>query len=263
MHKVRPLKNAKIEHVPINENDQYNFSSSYSLSVYSIEAVYSFIPKNACSTLRYSIAVANGFINEIADVEWIHANNETFIATQKDIAQAKYTFVVLRCPFRRVASAFLDQILEGESTFKDLNEQKLSINFHEFLLIIQSQSRNERDQHWKNQSDFLHYEKYDDYFSLELFSKAISSLEHRGLKVHDTRKIIKHDISSLKSIDGDFSKTKEIDLKKIKDDGYAPSYESLYGNSEIELVKDIYKDDIELYIEHFGEENLLFSSNNI
>ena len=80
-------------------------------------------------------------------------NNEAFNASQKEIAQAVYTFIILRCPFRRVASAFLDQILEGDSTFRDLNNQKLSINFHEFLLIIQAQNRNARDQHWRNQTD--------------------------------------------------------------------------------------------------------------
>lgn len=258
MHKIRQIKNAKTEFKSLNQNDLFKFSSSYALSVYPLDAVYSFIPKNACSTLRFSIAVANGFLNDISNIEWIHSNNETFISSQREVAQAKYTFVVLRCPFTRVASTFLDQILKGESTFKDYNEQKLSINFHEFLLIIQEQNRHQRDQHWRNQSDFLHYEKYDDYFSLEQFSEAINTLESRGLEIHDTRKTIMHDISGLKRIEGNYSKTKEIELKKIKDEGYAPKYESMFGDSEIKLVKDIFKDDIELYKNHFGENNLLF-----
>ena len=258
MSNARLLKNAKTEEVPINENDRHTFSSTYSLSIYPIDAVYTFIPKNACSTLRYSIAVANGFIDDISHIEWIHSNNETFISTQIEIAKAKYTFTILRCPYTRVASSFLDYIVSGEFTFKDLNEQKLSINFHEFLLIIESQNRNERDQHWRNQSDFLHYEKYDDYFSLEQFSEAINSLKNKGLIVQDTRNIIKHDISSLKRVDGDFSTVKDVELKKIKDDGYAPNYKSMFGNSEIELVQDIYNDDLELYKSHFGDKNLLF-----
>ena len=258
MHKIRPLKNAKTEEVPINENDRHTFSSTYSLSIYPIDAVYTFIPKNACSTLRYSIAVANGFIDDISHIEWIHSNNETFISTQIEIAKAKYTFTILRCPYTRVASSFLDYIVSGEFTFKDLNEQKLSINFHEFLLIIESQNRNERDQHWRNQSDFLHYEKYDEYFALESFSEAINSLGNRGFKVYDSRAALKHDLSNVKRAEGDFSKIKADELKKMKQEGYMPSYKSMFGDAEIELVNDIYSDDINLYKSHFGDNCLLF-----
>lgn len=258
MHKIRQIKNAKSDYGPLFNNDLYNFSLKYTQSIYAIDSIYTFIPKNACSTLRYSIARANGYINDISSIDWIHSNNEAFNASQKEIAQAVYTFIILRCPFRRVASAFLDQILEGDSTFRDLNNQKLSINFHEFLLIIQEQNRNARDQHWRNQTDFLHYEKYDEYFCVEKFPEIVSTLKLKGLEIQDTRKEINHDISGLKRIDGDFSKTKEIELKKIKDDGYAPKYESMYTNSEIELVKSIYNDDIELYMSHFDEKNLLF-----
>ena len=258
MHKIRPLRNAKLQEVPLKENKLHTFSSLFSLSIYPLDAVYTFIPKNACSTLRYSIAIANGFIDGYSNIEWIHSNNETFSSTQREIAQAKYTFTVLRCPFTRVASSFLDYIVSGEFTFKDFNEQKLSINFHEFLQIIKSQPREDRDQHWRNQSDFLHYEIYDNYFSLESFSEAISTLMDKGLAVHDTRKYIKHDISSLNRIDGDFSKIKEQDLKKIKDDGYAPNYKSMFTKTEIELVEDIYSDDLNLYESHFGNKRLLF-----
>ena len=111
MNSKRLLKNAELKagkyhHVPISQNDLFTFSSRYALSIYPIDAIYTFIPKNACSTLRYSIAIANGFLEDISEIEWIHSNNETFISTQREIALAKYTFVVLRCPYTRVASCF-------------------------------------------------------------------------------------------------------------------------------------------------------------
>ena len=124
--------------------------------------------------------------------------------------------------------------------------------------MIKSQSREERNIHWRNQSDFLHYEKYDDYFSLELFSDAILSLQKKELKVFDTRSVINHDLSNLERINGDFAKTKDLELRQIKIDGFAPNYKSMFGNSEIELVREIYNDDIELYKCHFGDKNLLF-----
>ena len=258
MTSIRRIKNAKLKNVPLSENDKYIFSSSYSLSIYPIDAVYTFIPKNACSTLRYSVAVANGFIDNLSEIDWIHSNNQTFISTQRELAKAKYTFIILRCPYTRVASCFLDLIVSGDLSFNDSNNQKLSINFYEFLLLIKSQSREERNIHWRNQSDFLHYEKYDDYFSLELFSDAILSLQKKELKVFDTRSVINHDLSNLERINGDFAKTKDLELRQIKIDGFAPHYKSMFGNSEIELVREIYNDDIELYKCHFGDKNLLF-----
>ena len=139
-----------------------------------------------------------------------------------------------------------------------MKEKKISINFHDFLSIIKSQAKVDRDEHWRNQSDFLHYQKYDEYFSLESFSKAIDLLDDHGFKVHDTREAIKNDLSSLKKVNGDFSKIKDVELKKMKNEGIVPSYKSMFGNTEIELVKDIYSDDINLYKSHFGDKDLLF-----
>lgn len=255
---TRLLKNARSLYAPTSENDKYTFSSSYCLSIYPINATYTFIPKNACSSLRFSTAVANGFLADISDIEWMHWNNQTFIASQREVCLASYSFVVLRCPYTRIASSFLDLIVESSFDFKDSTGEKLSINFNDFLSIIKSQKRAQRDQHWRNQSDFLHYEKYDDYFSLESFSDAIDKLHSKGFKVYDTRSTLNHNLSGFERVDGNFSKTKEVDLKKMKQDGFAPSYKSMFSNQEIELVKEIYKDDIELYKSHFGSNDLLF-----
>ena len=254
----RLLKNARLKHSQVNKNSLHNWSSNYALSIYPINSVYTFIPKNACSTLRFSIAIANGFIKDLKDIQWIHNNNSTFISTQREVTRASFTFVVLRCPYTRIASCFLDKIVDEVISFNDEMGKKVSLNFYEFLLHINSQQQSEREQHWRNQSDFLHYEKYDEYFSLELFSEAITSLGAHGLKVHDTRESIKHGLSSLKTVDGDFSKMKAVEIKKMKKEGFAPNYKSMFSEAEIDLVNDIYKDDINLYKSHFGENDLLF-----
>ena len=44
----------------------------------------------------------------------------------------------------------------------------------------------------------------------------------------------------------------------MREDGFAPDYKSMFGDDEIKLVKEIYKDDIDLYTNHFGNNNLLF-----
>ena len=45
---------------------------------------------------------------------------------------------------------------------------------------------------------------------------------------------------------------------RIKEKGNAPTYCSMFGDEEIKLVNDIYKDDVALYKSHFGEKELLF-----
>jgi len=258
MTNTRLLKNAKLEYCQVNQNKMHAFSSSHTLSIYPIGAVYTFIPKNACSSLRYSIAVANGFLGGIEDVKWIHKNNQTFVSTQREICIANYTFVVLRCPFTRIASSFLNILVDKTFNIKDAEGNHVDINFHDFLMTIKSQQRGEMDQHWRNQSDFLHYERYDEYFSLESFPNAIKSLSNHGLNVYDTRAKLKHDLSDLERIDGDFSRIKTDELKKMKDEGCLPNYKSMFGDKEIELINEMYKDDINLYKSHFGKNDLLF-----
>ena len=51
---------------------------------------------------------------------------------------------------------------------------------------------------------------------------------------------------------------KEVELKKIKEEGAIPNYKSMFSNEEIELVNYIYSDDIKLYKSHFGDKCLLF-----
>ena len=258
MTNSRLLRNARLEYSPVSQNKSYTFSLSHTLSIYPLDAVYTFIPKNACSTLRYSIAIANGFLGDINDIKWIHKNNQTFMSTPREVSLASYTFVVLRCPYTRVASCFLNKVVDGNVITKDANGNKTSVNFYDFLLFIKSQNRSERNEHWRNQSDFLHYERYDEYFSLESFSEAINSLGARGFKVHDTRVALKHELSSFKKIDGNFSKMKEVELKKMKEEGAIPKYKSMFSNEKIELVNDIYSDDIKLYKSHFRDNCLLF-----
>ena len=258
MINTRLLKNAKLEYCQVNQNKMHAFSSSHTLSIYPIGAVYTFIPKNACSSLRYSIAVANGFLDGVEDVKWIHKNNQTFVSTQREVCIANYTFVVLRCPFTRIASGFLNKLVDKTFNVNDAAGNRIDINFHDFLMVIKSQQRSEMNQHWRNQSDFLHYERYDEYFSLESFPNAIKSLGNHGLNVYDTRTKLKHDLSALERIDGDFSKLKIDEIKKMKDEGCLPNYKSMFGDKEIELINEMYKDDINLYKSHFGKNDLLF-----
>lgn len=259
MSKVRILKNSYLDIKYLGNNEFHTFSLNHTMSIYCLDAIYSFIPKNACSSLRFSIALANGFVKSINDIRWIHKNNQTFIPSQRELAIAKFTFVILRCPFTRVASSFLNKIVDGKLNFNDQEGRLVKINFNEFLKIIKSQKRSERDEHWRNQSDFLHYEDYDEYYCVEALDEAIASLNEKGLKVIDTRDLLNHDLSKFERFDGDFANTNQDEIKLMKDNGRVPSYKSLFSNIEIDLVKDIYSDDIDLYTSIFGGKDLLFN----
>ena len=258
MAQNRKLLNAKLEYCPVSQNEKYAYSLERTLSIYPLNAVYTYIPKNACTSLRYSVAIINGFVDDISDLNWIHQNNETFNSTQREIVLASYTFVVLRCPFTRVASCFFDKIVGKVFDFTDSSGSKLSVSFHDFLQIVKSQKRVDRNEHWRNQSDFLHYEEYDDYFSLEQFPNAIKKLSNKGLKVIDTRNEMKHSLLGLNKVDGNFSKTTEIEINKMKELGDIPSYQSMFDEETIDLVREIYSDDIDLYVSKFGDKDLLF-----
>jgi hypothetical protein len=110
---VRRLRYPKSSNVALARNAAHQFASRHALSIYGARAIYSFIPKNGCSTLRYTVARANGCIDGPSDINWIHSNNLSFSATLRELLTAQYTFVVLRCPYSRLASVFLDKIVDG------------------------------------------------------------------------------------------------------------------------------------------------------
>ena len=64
--------------------------------------------------------------------------------------------------------------------------------------------------------------------------------------------------SLLKKINGNFTDTKEIEIKKMKEGGKIPSYESMFDDETLELVNEIYSDDLALFKKHFRKDLLLF-----
>ena len=84
MTNSRLLRNARLEYSPVSQNKSYTFSLAYTLSIYPLDAVYTFIPKNACSTLRYSIAIANGFLGDISDIKSVSYTHLT-LPTNREV----------------------------------------------------------------------------------------------------------------------------------------------------------------------------------
>lgn len=270
------------------KNKGHQFAQRQALSLYDSDAIYSFIPKNACSTLRLSIALANGCIDDVSDFEWIHSNNETFGADLATLSKAKYTFTVLRCPYARLASVYLDKIVdfefEASVLYRKVNgvevhngtsllerlQKKIhnrkcqafinSLSFYDFIQLLKISSNRNSNPHWRPQIDFLVYKDYDSWFCVEDFSKAIVTLKHNiGLEVVDARNLTLHGISNLKKINNKrFSRATSLELRKTKRNGKCPAPSSLYDDELVETVSTLYQEDISLYKTIFGSGNLMF-----
>ncbi|KGF72522.1 hypothetical protein DO97_08260 [Neosynechococcus sphagnicola sy1] len=251
----------------LNQNSKHKFAQSHALNIFGKEAIYSFIPKNACSTLRTTIAYANGCIRDKSDFNWIHKNNHTFSATLSELARAKYTFTILRCPFARLVSAYLDKIVSRDTVawnYIDLHNRKIDIEDITFDFFVRSMSKpniRDGDIHWRPQIDFLVYEEYDDYFCLENFSKVETVLRDRiGIDIIDVRPLTSHTSYGFNLIDdNDFSNIKPFELLKYKLNRALPHPKNMYNDELIELTKKAYSDDISLYQSKIDRKTLMYS----
>jgi hypothetical protein len=89
MNQKNSFRLSSASYLPLNQNSKHMFAMRHSLIVYAPNALYSFIPKNGCSTLRLSV-------DSVDDFNWIHSNNATFQSSLSEATLANYTFVVLR-----------------------------------------------------------------------------------------------------------------------------------------------------------------------
>jgi len=251
----------------LDKNGQHKFAQRHALNIYASASIYSFIPKNACSTMRTSLAIANGCIKDASDFNWIHQNNDTFSASLAELAKAQYTFTILRCPYARLLSVYLDKFLNRNPVawkYVDLHKRSIEIEDITFEFFVKSTCRKHvrnSDIHWMPQTSFLVYEDYDDYFALEDFDTAVNVLKEKiGLDLVDARPLTNHGTSGFRKL----SRSKPFrlapfELLGLKMRGSLPSLKSMYSDEMIECVQRAYRQDIALYKRKFGTANLLGS----
>jgi len=242
--------------LPLAQNAAHQFASQYALSIYAVDAIYSFIPKNACSTMRYTLAMGNGAIAGPEQFNWIHSNNLTFRASLAELAKAKYTFVILRDPFLRIASCFLDKMVDQTEVawryhaLTNYRTPPAALTFREFISNLKSRLR--CNEHWRPQLDFLIYKNYDDVFCLEAFSDAVVTLRTRiGLDVRDARGLTKHGSDQFEPLAGDepFADKPAHEIATLKRAGRIPRAAQLYDVPLIARVGHMYAADIAFYTE--------------
>jgi Sulfotransferase family len=249
----------------LRSNDAHNFAHRFANHIYGPDAVYSLIPKNACSTMRLSIAIDNGCIPDESGINWIHRNNGTFKPSLRELLQADYTFVVLRCPYARLASCFLDQFMrpgDSFSAYRDVmgpGRSAEGITFKSFCLSLADPKVRGADKHWQPQSDFLVYDEYDDYFSVETFSHDAPVIEKKtGMRIVDARPLTRHGLDALEVLpvtesSGDVPLMRHRLLRQM---GAVHHPASLYDGEVREAVSRAYAADIALFDSLFPGRNL-------
>jgi len=251
----------------LKSNNKFILPKRHALQHFKTGAIYSFIPKNACSTMRFSLAVENGCLSESSDVNWIHHNNGTFNTSLRELFSTPYSFVILRCPYRRLVSSFLDKIVSKKNdAWQFINSINRSINidsltFEDFVTKLENKNILNSNIHWRPQSDFLLYENYDEYFCLEDFQTLTKTLKNKiDFNVIDTRNQLNHDSSRLANKHYPESYKLSIhDLYLLKMNNDLPIYKSFYNNKIMNSLQNMYSEDFELYRNNCDAKFLLFA----
>ena len=243
-------------------NEKHQFALGHAMMIYRPNALYSMIPKNACSTMRLSIALANGAIDDTRHWKWIHHNNDAFVPSSRDLATVSYRFVILRCPYARLVSCFLDKFVSRSTSawkFKELVESAEDIDlprltFRQFCVHLADQRVRNADHHWRPQSQFLLYRDYTRIFCVEDFATLRDELKRKiGFDIVDARPLAKHDSSHFKTLPQtkSFADTEIWQIESMMMSGLRPDPASFYDDDLRELAAATYHQDFRLYREHF------------
>jgi hypothetical protein len=262
------LRYARQEAVALKANAAHGFAARHALVHYPSGAVYSFIPKNACSTLRYSLACANNCINDPQDWVWIHPNNATFAATLPELVRAPFSFVILRCPHARLASVFLDKIVDKTPELWQLYRLSRdgfdpdTLTFRDFVALLCDADKLNSNIHWRPQVDFLVYETYTHVFALERFSTIAGTVRAAiGFDILDARTLTGHGTDAVDLIrKGAFADTPLHMLAAMKRDGQLPAHARLYDDRLARKVASLYAADMNIYAKNLGPKDLTFSN---
>jgi len=262
------LRHALHEMIRLDQNKAHEFAAGHALVHYASGAVYSFIPKNGCSTLRYSLARANNCIAGPEDWMWIHPNNGTFAARLPELITAPFSFVILRCPHARLASVFLDKMLDKTPELWHLYRLSRdgfvpdTLTFRDFVTLLSQTDRLTANIHWRPQADFLIYDSYTHVFALERFNTVAETLHNEiGLEVHDARALTGHGTDAVRlTRQGSFADMPLAELAAMKRGGDLPGHAQLYDDALARQAAGLYAQDMALYAEHLDARDLTFPS---
>lgn len=252
---MRRFRYSSANNNALAHNGAHQFASHHALRHYASNSIYTFIPKNGCSTMRLSLAIANGCIPGPERHNWIHNNNNTFTADLAALANAAFTFVILRKPHSRLASVYLDKLVNRDRDLWQLRDatdrtfQPDELTFRRFVEIVARPGILNSNNHWRPQVDFLVYQDYDLWIPLENLLDYASEIQSRtGIVLADARTFTQHgtDRFSLVS-DACFADTPPYEILQMQREGQCPAHEAMYDDALLKSAMTIYSRDFELY----------------
>lgn len=207
--------------------------------------VYSMIPKNACSTLRLSIAITRGFINDVSEYKWIHF---TWSKLRAERIRGLKSFVVLRNPFDRVASVFLNKLAYlRDETVENLPNSLGGddISFSQFVRALQDPKTLQANVHWAPQYEFL-FQPLHRYDLVTTIHDIDHVFEWAGLQKVDARPYTQHGTDQFDTVSGDFFNVSAKELKTMMSRGQCPTYKGMYNCELRHIIGLTYKHDFNL-----------------
>jgi len=246
--------------VSIEKNEDHLFAKRHTLVHFKSNSVCTWIPKVGCTNMRYSIPLANGAISTPEDIDWVHNNNDSFQGSNQELLNANYAFVVLRNPYKRLLSFYLDKLCHNDPNQSDKSyshaQNKFNTNestsFKDFVRILwRDPELINADIHVKRQTDFLVYNQYDDYFCLEDYKNAVSKVfDTTGLEVIDTRGMGSGNTTHKHQESADIDYTwKASEIGRLLQIGHKPNIKNMYSDEMCKLVGSLFLTDIMLYLE--------------
>ena len=198
--------------------------------------VYFGVAKAANSTIKYYLQSLE-YINSPHQVKNVHHKGfspllSPFQLDKQELSLALFSdkykrFTLVRNPFERLLSCFLDRVQDTKSaSYKLLQNQMavdpLDISFNEFVEFVGSQEIKKMDCHWRPQSYEIYNDiiTYDDILRFEDLPENIRFLQgltNQGLSNSIAEKILSENINMSPSNTFAFSKVSEYYNNHIKD----------------------------------------------
>lgn len=259
----RRLRFTPVGQTPLAQNGRHQFALRQAMAVYPSAAIYSRIPKNGSTGLRVAVGVANGVIDGVQHDGWIGGNPiDTYAAvTLAELARARFTFVVLRDPFTRLSSAYLDKIVARKPElwpFLGATGGRLraeDVTFRRFVETVTTNRSAQANPHWRPQEDFLVYETYDAVIPLERLHDHAGMLRERaGLDVVDALAVGDNQNARFTTLDDRcYADARPHDLFGMQGEkNRSPAHAAMYDDELRERVAEAYAADLALHRNAMG-----------
>ncbi len=240
--------------------------------------IYCAIPKNACSLFRsimiensperknFNPAVHNVHVLATDSNSSLRMTNFSFLDPQKKY----FKFIILRNPFHRLVSAYLDKIVKPDPSdlefyvvdlIKSIHQNlgrpydpQQSISFRQFVEFLAKKEDIELNEHWRPQHTFpgIELSQFTEVISFEQLNDSIDELAQK-LKLELPERI-PHMNQTVYSINQHFSNTDIANFspKQLKALPVFPCTQQFYTADLSKSISRRYAKDIAWYEQAFG-----------